>query len=175
MFLTPFSNQKRYYCVFWPFHGQILTKNPQKTQKSKNNENYEVFHKSTKCFNIQLVVEKKFWFFRFCFWPLFVAKNGIFVLFHSFMHKYLPKTPKKPKLQKISKTMRFFTKGQNVSIFNLGSKNNVNFQTLLLTPFCNQKLYCRVFSQFYAQILIKKPKTAHNLILYKTRKKRKRC
>ena len=67
--------------------------------------------------------------------------------------------------------MRFFTKGQDVSIYNLGSKNNFNFQILFLTPFCGQKLYYRVFSQLYAQILIKKPKTAHNLILYKTRKK----
>ena len=69
--------------------------------------------------------------------------------------------------------MRFFTKGQDVSIYNLGSKNNFNFQILFLTPFCDQKLYYRVFSQLYAQILIKKPKTAHNLILYKTRKKKK--
>ena len=77
MFLTPFCNQKLYFCVFWPFYAQILTKNPQKTQKSKNNENYGVFHKSTKCFNIQLGVEKYFLIFRFCFWPLFVTKNGI--------------------------------------------------------------------------------------------------
>ena len=46
----------------------ILCTNPyQKTQNSKNIENYEVFHKSTKCFNIQLGVEKNFGFFRFCF------------------------------------------------------------------------------------------------------------
>ena len=26
LFLTPFCNQKRYFCVFWPFYAQILTK-----------------------------------------------------------------------------------------------------------------------------------------------------
>ena len=46
----------------------ILCINPyQKIQNSKNIGNYEVFHKSTKCFNIQLGVEKNFGFFRFCF------------------------------------------------------------------------------------------------------------
>ena len=62
LFLTPFCNQKRYFCVFWPFYAQILTK--------------------------------------------------------------------KPKIQKISKTMRFFTKVQNISIYNLGSRKILEFSDL---------------------------------------------
>ena len=75
LFLTPFCNQKQYFCVFWQFYAQILTKNPQKTQKSQiltkkpkiQKIAREVFDKSTKCFNIQLEVEKYFLIFRFCF------------------------------------------------------------------------------------------------------------
>ena len=32
LFLTPFCNQKRYFCVFWPFYTQILTKKPKITK-----------------------------------------------------------------------------------------------------------------------------------------------
>ena len=52
-FLT-FFQKMRFLCFL-----TNLRINPyQKTQNSKNIENYEVFHKSTKCFNIQLGVEK---------------------------------------------------------------------------------------------------------------------
>ena len=94
--------------------------------------------------------------------------------------------------------MRFFTKGPNVSMYNLESKNIVNFQILFATPFCNQKLYFRVFAfhNFMHKFLTKKPKqptilffiepekkendakeksfTNPHLILYKTGKKQKR-
>ena len=85
------SNQKRYFCVFFDL---FIHKSLPKTWNSKNNKNYEVFHKSANCFNIQLGVEKYFSIFRFCFWPLFVTKNSIFVFFDLFMHKSLPKTQK---------------------------------------------------------------------------------
>ena len=76
-------------------------KKPKKPKKSKNNENYEVFHKSTKYFNIQLGVEKYFFIFRFCFWPLFVTKNCIFMFFDNFIQKSLPKNPKFKKYRKL--------------------------------------------------------------------------
>ena len=61
-FLT-FFQKMRFLC----FLTNLCINPYQKTQNSKNIENYEVFHKSTKCFNIQLGVEKNFGFFRFCF------------------------------------------------------------------------------------------------------------
>ena len=42
---------------------------------------------------------------------------------------------KKPKIQKISKTMRFFTKVQNVSIYNLGSRKILDFSDFVFDPF----------------------------------------
>ena len=39
LFFTPFFNQKRYFCVFWPFYAQILTKKP-KMQKVTNTLNF---------------------------------------------------------------------------------------------------------------------------------------
>ena len=53
--------------VFFVFFDHFMRKSLPKTQNSKNIENYEVFQKSAKCFNIQLGVEKNFGFFRFCF------------------------------------------------------------------------------------------------------------
>ena len=49
------------------FFDHFIHKSLLKTQNPKNIENYEVFHKSSKCFNIQLGVEKYFCIFRFCF------------------------------------------------------------------------------------------------------------
>ena len=66
-FLTPFCNQKRYFRIISQFYAQILTKNPQRTQISKNIENYKVFHKRTKYFNIQLGIQKYFLTFGFYF------------------------------------------------------------------------------------------------------------
>ena len=126
--------KKCVFCVFWPFYAQILTKKPQKTQKSKNNENYEVFHKSTKCFNIQLGVEKYFLIFRFCFWPLFVTKNGIFVFFDLFMHKSLPKNPKNPKIKKNNENYKVFQKNitiHNVWVADLDPMSDLNFDPFL--------------------------------------------
>ena len=132
LFLTPFCNQKRYFCVFWPFYAQILTKNPQKTQKSKKNVNYQVFRNSTKCFNIQLGVEKYFSIFRFYFGPLFVTMKRYFCVFWPFYTQILTK---KPKITNISKTMRFFTTVQNISIYNFGSKNVFQFLDFVFDPF----------------------------------------
>ena len=161
--LTPFCNQKRYFCVFLT----ILCTNPyQKTQNSKKIENYEVFHKSTKCFNIQLGVEKNFGFFRFCFWPLFVTKNSIFVFFWPFYTQILTKNPK------LKKDRKLWGFSQNYKMFQYttwGRKIFFNFQILFLTPFCNQKSYfVYVFWPFYAQILTKTPQKPKNQKITKT-------
>ena len=91
-----------------------LPKPPKKTQNSKNIENYEAFHESTKSFNMQLGVAKYFF----------------------------------------------------------------DFQILFLTPFCNQKLYCRVLSQFYAQHRtkkIKKKQNSNNIEYYEVFDKSTKC
>ena len=150
-----------------------LPKIPKKPKKSKRTKTMS-FSQKYKMFQYTIVVEKYLLILVFCFWPFFVTKNFTFVLFHSFMHKSLPKTSKKPKIQKISKIMRFFTKVKNLSTCNLGSQNMFLIFWFCFWPvFVTKNCIAVFFSQFYAQILNKKPKTTHNLILYKTRKKKK--
>ena len=104
LFLTLFCNQKLYFRIISQFYAQILDKNPQKTKNSKNIENYEVFHKSKKSFNMQLGVAKYVFDFLILFLtPFCNQKLYCRVFFHNFMHKFLTKNPKQP-------TILFFIK-----------------------------------------------------------------
>merc|ERR1711954_380148 len=96
LFLTPFCNPKRYFCVFDHFIHKSLPKN---LKAKKNMKNYEVFDKITKSFNIQLGVKKYFFHFQILFLTSFCNLKLYFLyfFFDHFIHKSLPK---KLKLQK---------------------------------------------------------------------------
>ena len=116
--------------VFFVFFDHFMRKSLPKTQNSKNIENYEVFQKSAKCFNIQLGVEKNFGFFRFCFWPLFVTKNGIFVFFDHFIHKSLPKNEKSKNIE----NYEVFHKSTKCFNIQLGVEKNFGFFRFCFWP-----------------------------------------
>ena len=67
--------------------------------------------------------------------------------------------------------MRFLTKGQDVSIYNLGSKNNVNFQILFLTLFVTKNCITVFFHNFMHKFLSKNPKQPTILFFIKPEKK----
>ena len=99
------------------------------------------------------------WSKIFCNYQIFVLtpfcnQKLYFSLF--FWTFYTQILTKKPKMQIISKTMRFFTNVQNVSIYNLGSKLFLNISDFVFVTFFNQKQYLRVFWPFYTQTLTKK-------------------
>ena len=161
-------------------YNDIYPKSPEKKIKKESFQNF--IHKSLPK-NLKFKKHLKLWgfwqnykilqyttwgqkiFFDFQIFNLtpFCNLKRYFCVFHQFIHKSLPKNLK---FKKRLKLWGFWQNYKIIQYTTLGQKIFFHFQILFLTPFCNLKLYFRVFDHFVHKSLPKNQKFKKPLKLW---------